>query len=268
MIDQLASVPFSALLDILVVSFVIYNVLLFVRGTRALPMLAGLFMLLIVYWLSAEFSLVALNWILGNFLGSVILVIVVLFQDDLRRGLVKVGLVPGLGGGVGAGVQSDTIKSISKAAAELASRRVGALIVIARDVGVDEYAEHAVPIKAEVTHQLLISIFNTDSPIHDGAVLISDDKILAAGAVLPLTFNPSVGQDMGTRHRAALGLSEKSDALMVVVSEETGAISLVREGKFIRGLNEKSLNSTLSGILQLGSSGSGGFSLRRLFASG
>lgn len=232
-------------LDVLLVSFLIYRILLMVRGTRAQPMLAGLAVLVLVYAISREVQLVTLNWILGNFLGSVILVIVVLFQEDIRRGLVQVGLGPG-------GLSSNsnyqvghTISEVAQAAAELSARRLGALIVIARDVGLDEYVENAVQIDAVVSHQLLTSIFLSTSPIHDGAVIVAGKRIIAAGAVLPITFSPTLSQHFGTRHRAAVGLTERTDALVVVVSEETGTISLVREGKFTRDLNEKTLYNAL-----------------------
>lgn len=235
-------------LDVLVVSFLIYRILLMVRGTRAQPMLAGLGMLVLVYAISREMELVTLNWILGNFLGSVILVIVVLFQEDIRRVLVKVGLGPGLGTTVDAEMDK-TLSEVAKAAAELSARRLGALIVITRDVGLDEYIESAVPVEAICTHQLLVSIFLSTSPIHDGAVILSGRRILVAGAVLPLTFSPTLSQNFGTRHRAAVGLTERNDALVVVVSEETGIISLVREGRFTRDLNEKTLYNALHRLI-------------------
>ena len=230
-------------LDIVLVSFLIYRILLLVKGTRAMPMLAGLGVVLLVFLVSREVGLVTLNWILGNFLGSVILVIVVLFQDDLRRALIKVGL-PGLGTAQQEHLEY-SIKEVSKAAAELSSRRLGAIIVVKREVGLEEYTEQAISIDAKVSSELLISIFLPTSPIHDGAVIIDDQRIISAGAVLPLTFNRSLSSNLGTRHRAALGLSERNDALIVVVSEESGIISLIREGKITRDLNETTLFNAL-----------------------
>lgn len=240
----------AVLLDILLVSTLIYKVLLFVRGTRALPMLAGLGMLLLVYWLSSELGFLALNWILGNFLGSVILVVVVLFQDDLRRGLIKVGLLRRFSQNSGNG-QEQTLREVATAASELSRKKIGALIVIQRDIGLNEYTEHAVKLDSLVSHQILISLFNTSSPLHDGAVIINGSRLLVAGAVLPLTFSPTVSAKYGTRHRAAIGLSERTDALAVVVSEETGGISLVREGKITKGLTEKTLLVTLRSLIVL-----------------
>jgi diadenylate cyclase len=234
-------------LDILLVYLLIYRTLLLVRGTRAGRMLLGLAIIAVFYFIAIKFELPSLTWILGHFLGSVILVIVVLFQDDLRRGLTKVGLIPGLGREDQE--QSDAvIKAIAKASSELASRRIGALIVIQRELGLDEFTETAIVIDSNVSHQLLISIFLPTSPIHDGAVIIADDRIVAAGAVLPLTFNTELNSGYGTRHRAALGLSERTDAVIVVVSEETGTISLVREGKVTRDLTESTLYTALHRI--------------------
>lgn len=234
----------SIALDIFVVYYLIYRVLLLLRGTRAAQMLLGLGIIVLVYLASRYLNLVTLNWILGNFLGSVILVIVVLFQDDLRRALIKVGLGPGVGLSL-AEAQERTIHEVVRAVTQLASRRLGALIVLSRDVGLDDYSENAVQLDARVSYQLLVSIFLPSSPLHDGAVIIRNGHILCAGAVLPLTFNPSVNPSLGTRHRAAIGLSDRTDALVIVVSEESGSISLVREGRMTRDLNEKTLTAAL-----------------------
>ncbi len=249
-IDYLNWGTVSGFFDILLVSYLIYRILLLMKGTRAQPMLVGLIVMGFVYVLSRELRLVTLNWILGNFLGSVILVIVVLFQDDFRRALIKVGLFRGLGGDDEASRQREAcIKEVSRAAIEMASKKTGALIVLSRDVGLEDFTEHSVPIDSVITHQLLESIFQTTGPIHDGAVVIERNRISAAGAVLPLTFNPTVSKNLGTRHRAAIGLSERTDAVVVVVSEETGQISIVKEGIITKNLNEKNLVSVLTGLI-------------------
>lgn len=231
-------------LDVLLVYFLVYRLLMLVRGTRAERMLLGLGVVVLVYIFSWKLELATLNWILGNFLGSVILVVVVLFQDDLRRALTNVGLIPGLGSELPSSYEV-TLQEICRAAGELSSRRIGGLIVLRREVGLEEYTEHAIEIDAKVSHQLLVSIFLPTSPIHDGAVVIDHDRIVVAGAVLPLSFNPSISSSYGTRHRAAMGLAERTDALLVVVSEETGVISLIREGRITKELDEKSLFSAL-----------------------
>ncbi len=234
----------SRLVDILLVFFLIYRILLLVRGTRAEPMLLGLGIIVLVYIAAGKLHLATLNWLLGNFLGSVIMVIVILFQEEMRRALIKVGLISGFGADAPKALET-SITEISQAAAELSQRRIGGLIVIRRDVGLEDYCESAVKIDGIVNHQLLVALFLPTSPLHDGAVMIEGDRIIAAGAVLPLTFSPNVSKSYGTRHRAAIGLSERSDALIVVVSEETGTISLIREGRISRDLDEKSLYSAL-----------------------
>ena len=234
----------SGALDVLLVFLLIYRTLVLVRGTRGEPMLLGLGIVVLVYIASRILNLATLNWILGNFLGSVILVIVVLFQEELRRALIKVGLIPGFGSDAPKSWEV-SIKEISQAASELALRRIGGLIVIRREIGLEDYIEPAVKLDALVGHQLLISIFLPTSPLHDGAIIIEGDRIVAAGAVLPLTFSPSISKSYGTRHRAAIGLSERSDAMIVVISEETGTISLIREGRISKDLDEKSLYSAL-----------------------
>lgn len=230
--------------DIVLVFYLIYRTLLLVRGTRAGRMLVGLAIVAILYFAAVKFELPSLTWILGNFLGSVILVVLILFQDDLRRGLTKVGLIPGLTREENVHLDF-TVKAIAKAAQELSHRKIGAIMVVQRDIGLDEYIEPAVEIDGKLSHQILISIFLPASPLHDGAVIIAGDRILAAGAVLPLTFNPELSSNFGTRHRAAIGLSERTDASIVVVSEETGVISLIREGRVTRELNESTLYTAL-----------------------
>ncbi len=234
----------TGIIDVALVYFLIYRSLMLVRGTSAEPMLLGLAIVMLVYLASRLLHLVTLNWILSNFLSSVILVIVVLFQEDLRRALIKVGLIPGFGQNTPDDWEL-ALKEISHAASELSGKKIGGLIVIRRDIGLEDYIESATKIGANVSHQLLLSIFHTASPLHDGAVVIAGNRIIAAGAVLPLTFNPSISKTYGTRHRAAIGLSERSDALIVVISEETGSISLIREGRISKDLDEMSLYAAL-----------------------
>lgn len=242
--ELLGGRAFSVVLDVTLVSILIYTILLLVRGTRGQTMLLGLGIIGVFYVISRWFSLVTLNWILSNFLGSVILVIVVLFQDDLRRGLIKVGLIPGLGGGL-PGDLDLSIREVARAVQELCQKKTGALIVIRRDVGLEDYLEHSLKLDALVSRELFLAIFAKSSPLHDGACIVEGNRILVAGAVLPLTFDPSISGSYGTRHRAALGLSEHTDAVVVVVSEETGAVSLVREGRITTDFDERSLYNAL-----------------------
>ena len=238
----------SRCIDVVLVYFLIYRLLVLVRGTRAERMLLGLGIVVLVFLISRALNFATLNWILGNFLGSVILVIVVLFQDDFRRVLTKVGLIPGFGSDPKEAV-SEVVSEVAQTAVELSSRRIGALIVIERDVGLEEYTEHAIQIDAKVSHQLLISLFLPSSPLHDGAVVIRKGRVVAGGAVLPLTFNPNISGALGTRHRAAIGVSERTDAAVVVVSEENGVISLIREGQIVRNLDSGSLIVALQTLL-------------------
>ena len=239
---------FSRVVDILLVSGIIYTTLILVRGTRAQPMLVGLAIVALVYFVSRELNFVVLNWILSNFLGSVILLIVVLFQDDLRRALTKVGLFSGFSHEFESRSER-TVQQIVAAVSTLAEKRTGAILVIQQDVGLGDYTEHAVEIDGVVSKQLLISIFHQESPIHDGAVVVKKDRVIAAGAVLPLSFSAELPNDLGTRHRAAIGLSEKTDALVLVVSEETGQISLVRDGKITRDIGALNLSKVLGKFL-------------------
>ncbi len=239
---------FSRVVDILLVSGIIYTTLILVRGTRAQPMLVGLAIVALVYFVSRELNFVVLNWILSNFLGSVILLIVVLFQDDLRRALTKVGLFSGFSNEFESRSER-TVQQIVAAVSTLAEKRTGAILVIQQDVGLGDYTEHAVEIDGVISKQLLISIFHQESPIHDGAVVVKKDRVIAAGAVLPLSFSAELPDDLGTRHRAAVGLSEKTDALVLVVSEETGQISLVRDGKITRDIGALNLSKVLGKFL-------------------
>jgi diadenylate cyclase len=243
-----AASPILITLDILAVSYLIYHVLLFVRGTRAMPIIFGLVFVAGVFILADKFNLVALNWILGNFLGSVILVIVVLFQDDLRRGLMKMGLVTGFSSESSQSVQQ-SLKEISKACDELVSRRLGALIVIRREVGLEEFSERSIKMDALVSHQLLVSIFLPSSPVHDGAVIIENSRIVGAGAFLPLSFDQTISSKYGTRHRAAVGITESTDAVVVVVSEENAKISVVCDRRITKDLNEASLYNLLNKLI-------------------
>ncbi|RMG44263.1 MAG: TIGR00159 family protein [Candidatus Dadabacteria bacterium] len=234
--------------DVLIVAYLVYRGLLVIKGTRAAPMLGGLTLIVLLYFLSRPLGLVTLDWLLGNFLSSIILVVVVIFQDEIRRGLTKVGLQPFFRRS-GTKLVDKSIEDITLVCSSLSEKKIGALIVIQQEVGLDDFVEDAVNIDAELNRKLLYSIFVKDSPLHDGAVLIDGDRIRAAGAVLPLSFNPDLDPNMGTRHRAAIGISERSDAIVIVVSEETGAISIARDGRMVRNLDASALRDSLNRFL-------------------
>jgi diadenylate cyclase len=236
------------LVDVILVAVLVYRGLLLVRGTRSAPMLAGLTLVIGMYLVANFFGLLTVSWILGNFLDSSILLIVVIFQDEIRRGLTKFGLRPLFKKNSNIEITS-VIDDITLAVTKLAKAKLGALIVIQREVGFDNLIEAAVPLDALINRKLLYSLFVKDSPLHDGAVLIQGDRIKAAGCVLPLSYNPDLDPNLGTRHRAAIGLSEKSDALIVVVSEETSLISVADEGTLLRNLEVQALKDYLERAL-------------------
>lgn len=234
--------------DVIIVTVVVYRGLLFIRGTRAAPMLAGLTLMVLMYFLAKPLGLVTLSWMLNNFLSSLILVVVVIFQDEIRRGLTKVGSQPFFRAR-GKSTLDKTLEDIALVCSKLAQARCGALIVIQREVGLDEFVEDAVSLDAQVSRKLLFTIFLKESPLHDGAVVIDGDRIKVAGCVLPLSFNPDLDPNLGTRHRAALGISERTDAIVVVVSEENSSISLVHEGEMVRNLDDSSLREKIQEVI-------------------
>jgi diadenylate cyclase len=248
MLELLSNFRVQDAIDIAIITFVIYRIIDLIRGTRAVQMLIGLAVVFLTYLSSQYFSLYTLNWILDNFLSSILLVIVVIFQDDIRRALTQVGTRPFFG--TEPRLQGQDIEEIVRAAVSLASKRIGALIVLPRDVGLNQYIEVGTPLDAKVSKELITSIFLPTSPIHDGALVIQHGRIIAAGCFLPLTTNPHVSKTLGTRHRAAIGLTEETDAIVVVISEEEGAISLVREGRITRDVDAGTLRTTLQKLLQ------------------
>ncbi len=220
---------FKDALDIAIVAFGIYWLLLLIRGTRAMQMLAGLFILILVLAASQYFQLFTTQWILDKFLGSLLLIIIVIFQHDIRRALTRVGrgvFYPQLG----RWEETQMLEEIANTATLCAARRIGALIVLERETGLENFVEMGEPLDAKVSRDLLVSIFMPGSPLHDGAVIIQRGRLIAAGCILPLTMNPDVSREMGTRHRAAMGLTEETDAVVIVVSEQTGFISVVEGG--------------------------------------
>jgi diadenylate cyclase len=216
-------------------------------------MLGGLTVIAVVYFVAKPLGFVTLAWLIDNFLSSIILVVVVIFQDEIRRGLTKVGVQPFRFKPVKE-LEDKTIEELVLTATKLGKLKTGALIVLQREVGLDEFLQEGVPIDAHVSRKLLYSIFVKESPLHDGAVIIDGDRIRAAGCVLPLSYNPDLDPNLGTRHRAALGLSERSDAVIVVVSEESGAISLISDGKIQRHLDPVGLRENLDALTKNGNS--------------
>ncbi len=238
----------SAVIDFLVVYLLIYQVLVLIRGTRAIQMLIGLVLVIIFYFLSKDqyLGLSTVNWALNKFIGSIIIIIVILFQVDIRRGLSKFG-TSRLFGGLASQQDAVYVEELVRAAANLAEERIGALIAIERDADLSLYADDAIPVDARLTREMLYAIFNpaNRNPLHDGAVVVRDGRIVAAGCFVPLTSNPRVDKSLGTRHRAAIGLSEDTSAVVLVVSEETGIVSVAIDGKLTRRLDSNELRELL-----------------------
>jgi diadenylate cyclase len=243
-VEILQQVRLADAADILIIAVLTYWMINLIRGTRAVPMLIGLGVVAAIYTTSQYFELYTLSWILREFLSSLLLLIVVIFQNDIRRALTQVGRGTFFGGD--RRQRTQMIDEVTRAAVLLAAKRIGALMVLEREVGLNEYLEAGTPVDARVSRELIASIFLPQSPIHDGAVIIRHGRIAAAGCFLPLTANPAVSRSLGSRHRAAIGITEETDAAVVVVSEEEGKISLVREGKITRDCDSGTLRATLA----------------------
>ena len=236
------------LLDIVLLSLIFYRLLVLIKGTRTIPMLMGFFLLLAIYVVSLLLNLNATQLLLDNLGNSLVLVMVVLFQADIRNALAQFGLITLFRD---TGLQrKNVVDSILQSCIVLARQRIGALIVFEQEVGLRNYSERGVPISASVSEELVQSIFHPTSPLHDGAVVISrKGELLAARCILPVSMNSRLDPDLGTRHRAAIGLTEETDAVVLVVSEERKEISLSYQGQLVRGANEN-IRSTLLEVLE------------------
>jgi diadenylate cyclase len=250
----LAGLRVRDVVDIVVVAFVLYRVLLILRGTVAIQMLAGLGLLMAARFASRQADLRSLSFVLENFWAFWILALIVLFQPELRRALAQAGRNPMLQrmAGQAWAARRELLQEVVRAVEALAVKRIGALVAVERQVGLRAYAELGVPMEAVVSAELLGSLFQPGSPLHDGAALIQGDRITAAGCFLPLSRNLGLSRTLGTRHRAAVGLSEETDAVIVVVSEETGVISLAVDGVLERGLDAERLQERLATLLSAG----------------
>jgi len=238
------------LIDILIVAFLIYQLLQFIRGTHAVQMALGALVLVLLYWLSQLLHLETVNWLLRTFMPYLVFGIIVVFQSEIRKVLAELGKTP-LPGVFGSPRTEEVIDEVVLAATTLAAQRTGAIVVVERDMGLRSYIETGIALDAYVTYDLLISIFNPGTPLHDGAVIIQGNRVAAAACFLPLTVNPQLSRELGSRHRAAIGVTEDTDALAVVVSEETGVISLVVGGRIRRELEAASLKSALLDVLEV-----------------
>ena len=241
------NVAWREALDILLVAAIYAYIIHLVRGTRAVAVIYGLVLVLLVYYLSNELGLYSLNWLLTNFLGSIVLIVIILFQGDLRRALAQMG--------AGrfwkkAQLSEAIVDELAQAVMALAKAKVGALIVIERYEPLGDVAERGVPMDAVITASLLSTIFQVGTPLHDGAVIIRRGRIAAAGCILPLSSKLKAQSLFGTRHRAALGISEESDSLSIVVSEERGTVSIAMSGRLTTSLNDLRLRRVIKNALE------------------
>ncbi len=252
MTDLPAGLRWQDVVDILLVAFVIYRIFILVKGTRALQMLVGMAVVVVAFVVSQIFELFTLQWILSAFLSSIILVVVVLFQNEIRRALAHVGVNPFLTAKEGSTDGGQVVEELMKAAVSLANKKIGALIVLQRETDLRDYVEEGVRVDAALSKEILLSIFIPYSPIHDGAVIVRKDRVLWAGCFLPLTTRLDVDKELGSRHRAALGITEETDAVVIVVSEETGGISVVLNGRLTRHLDGATLRRVLLKLFPAG----------------
>ncbi|MBQ4133640.1 MAG: diadenylate cyclase CdaA [Desulfovibrionaceae bacterium] len=250
---QFLSENWREIIDFILVSFLFYQVIVRIRGTRALPAVYGLVALILIYFFSRELGFYTLQWLLENFLGSLFIIIIVLFQRDIREILTAMGLnrlnfpffkrrkIP----------NEEIVNELAAAARQMSHDRIGALIVIERRSPLGDILRGGVTVDAKITRALLVSIFFPKTPLHDGAVVIARGRVAAAGCILPLTAQQNMSNDRGTRHRAAMGVTEESDALVVVISEERGTISIAENGKLMVSPSEMHLRRVLEVALDI-----------------
>lgn len=235
------------IIDVGIVSYIIYKMILLVRGTRAVQLLKGIFVLVATWAVSTWLNLYTLKWLMNQMFTFGIVTVLIIFQPELRRVLEQLGRgnLFSRSSTLERHALSEQIDGVIKAVQYMAKRKIGALIVFERQTGVNELIESGIQMESRITSELLINIFTPNTPLHDGAVIIRGNQIMAAGCYLPLSENPFISKELGTRHRAAIGVSEVSDAMSIVVSEETGQVSLSINGMIVRDINEESLISKM-----------------------
>ncbi|MEO6235870.1 MAG: diadenylate cyclase CdaA [Vicinamibacterales bacterium] len=238
------------LLDIALVSVLIYEAFKLIRGTRAVQMAVGSLLVIALFYISQLAPLQTLNWVIRNLLVYVGFAAIVIFQGDIRRALAHFGQAPFFRYFNRQEAADETIEEVVVAATMLAQQKIGAIFAIEREIGLRNYIESGIPLDAALTYDLLVTIFRPGSPLHDGAVILQEGRVAAAACFLPLTVNPRLSRELGTRHRAAIGLTEESDAAAVVVSEESGNISIALNGEIERGLTPDDLRARLRSLIQ------------------
>jgi diadenylate cyclase len=246
---QLSSISPRDIIDIAIVAYIFYRLLLLLRGTRGLQMTVGIVVLFLFYFATRLYRLTTVEWLFGNLLTYIVFGIIVLYQNEIRRGLAGIGQTPFFTRHRHR-TGEEGFEEIILAATTLASKKIGALVVVERDIGLKNYAESGITLDSVLTYDLLVTIFNPTTPLHDGAVIVQRNRILAAGCFLPLTLDPHLSKELGTRHRAAIGLTEETDAVAVIVSEETGIISAAIGGEIIRNLDASGLRNLLKAAIE------------------
>lgn len=245
--ELFADISITDIIDISIVSYVVYKLIMLLRGTRAVQLMKGIIVVLVAWALSVAFNLNTLQWIMNQMFTVGLIAIIIIFQPELRRALEQLGR-----GRLFSRSSMDEdqdvnirIGEVIKAMNYLSRRKIGALIVFEKETGLTDYIESGISIGGRISSELLINIFIPNTPLHDGAVIIRNNQLMAAGCYLPLSENPFISKELGTRHRAAIGMSEVSDAVCLIVSEETGQISLSLNGQVVRDIKEESLISKL-----------------------
>ena len=243
---------FLIVLDIAVVSFVIYKVMMLIKGTRAVQLVKGLFVLIIAFFISDLLQLTTISWFLQSIQVAILVALPIVFQPELRRALERLGRGKYFGGSktyLGVEDRSKLINELVRSVQALSKNNYGALIVVENEIGLSDFVETGVKVDSVVSVELVLNIFAPNTPLHDGAIIVRGDRISAAGCFLPLTDSPYLSKQLGTRHRAALGVTETSDCVVIVVSEETGTISVAHDGELTRYLEEKNLKEILEDAL-------------------
>ncbi len=246
--SYIPQVSMVSIIDIVVVALIIYEFLKLIKGTRAMPMLMGVVTLALAFWLAHVEELKTVDWLITTLLPYAIFALIVVFGAEIRHALARLGRRLASARGPGGGAES--YDDIVLAANLFSQNQTGALIVIQREIGLRTYIESGVPLDANLSYDLLATIFRPSAPLHDGAVIVQKDRIAAAACFLPLSMNPLLSTQMGTRHRAAIGITEETDAISVVVSEETGAISIAVGGAIDRDITPEYLRERLSEVLR------------------
>jgi diadenylate cyclase len=246
---SLPHLTWNAALDILIVAAVIYQILVFIKGTRAVQMAVGLSLIIGFFYFSRWIQLETVTWMLTNILPYFVFAIIVIFQHEIRRGLARFGQAP-LFAGFSSINRNEFYDEIILAVTTLASSQTGALIVVERDIGLKTYIESGIALDAALSYDLLVTVFNPMVPLHDGAVIVQNGRIAAAACFLPLTVKPRLSKELGTRHRAAIGVTEETDAVAIIVSEETGALSFAHDGEMERYLDPDTLRTRLRDVFE------------------